>query len=105
MLRFLKPYTVQPLILPAKVSEKSNLKIGNILYYKHTLIIIDLANHTALLLSSIMMLRHMHLGSFADTIENAVLNTIAEGKNLTRDLGGKASNTEFTNQIINNLNR
>lgn len=50
-----------------------------------------------------MMLRHMHLSSYAETIEKAVLDTIAEGKVLTRDLGGKASNTEFTNQIINNL--
>jgi len=64
---------------------------------------IDLANPTALLLSSIMMLRHMHLNSYADTIENAVLKTIAEGKHLTRDLGGTATNTEFTNHIINNL--
>jgi isocitrate/isopropylmalate dehydrogenase len=94
--------------LPAKASEKknnNNSKIGNIHYYKHILIIIDLANPTALLLSSIMMLRHMHLGSYADTIENAVLKTIAEGKNLTRDLGGKATNTEFTNQVIDNFNR
>lgn len=50
-----------------------------------------------------MMLRHMHLNPYADSIEKAVLDTIAEGKVLTRDLGGKASNTEFTNQIINNL--
>ncbi|KAG9304486.1 hypothetical protein G9A89_020050 [Geosiphon pyriformis] len=63
----------------------------------------DLANPTALLLSSIMMLRHMRLHSFAENIESAVLKTIAEGKNLTRDLGGTASNTEFTNQIISNL--
>uniref|UniRef100_A0A1D1YK94 Isocitrate dehydrogenase [NAD] subunit 2, mitochondrial n=1 Tax=Anthurium amnicola TaxID=1678845 RepID=A0A1D1YK94_9ARAE len=63
----------------------------------------DLANPTALLLSSIMMLRHMHLNSYAETIEKAVLDTIAEGKHLTRDLGGKATNTEFTNQVINNL--
>ncbi|RGB42009.1 mitochondrial NAD-dependent isocitrate dehydrogenase subunit 2 precursor [Rhizophagus diaphanus] len=63
----------------------------------------DLANPTALLLSSMMMLRHMHLNPYADSIEKAVLDTIAEGKVLTRDLGGKASNTEFTNQIINNL--
>ncbi|CAI2165891.1 18035_t:CDS:2 [Funneliformis geosporum] len=65
---------------------------------------IDLANPTALLLSSIMMLRHMHLNPYAESIENAVLKTIAEGKHLTRDLGGQATNTEFTNQIINNLN-
>ncbi len=40
----------------------------------------DLANPTALLLSSIMMLRHMKLESFAEKIENALLKTIADGK-------------------------
>ena len=40
----------------------------------------DLANPTALLLSSCMMLRHMKLNDYADNIENAVLKTIAEGK-------------------------
>ncbi|CAG8461599.1 6998_t:CDS:2 [Paraglomus brasilianum] len=63
----------------------------------------DLANPTALLLSSIMMLRHMRLNNYADVIESAVLKTIADGKKLTRDLGGTASNTDFTNQIISNL--
>ncbi|CAG8532245.1 2076_t:CDS:2 [Dentiscutata erythropus] len=63
----------------------------------------DLANPTALLLSSIMMLRHMRLYTFADKIETAVLSTIAEGKCLTRDLGGSATNTEFTNHIITKL--
>ncbi|CAG8434794.1 11752_t:CDS:2 [Ambispora gerdemannii] len=63
----------------------------------------DLANPTALLLSSIMMLRHMRLNTYAEDIEAAVLKTIADGKHLTRDLGGTASNTEFTNQIISKL--
>ena len=39
-----------------------------------------LANPTALLLSSCMMLRHMSLNSDADRIENAVLKTIASGQ-------------------------
>lgn len=49
------------------------------------------ANPTALLLSSIMMLRHMGLGDKADAIESAALKTIADGKHITGDLGGKAS--------------
>jgi isocitrate dehydrogenase (NAD+) len=40
----------------------------------------DLANPTALLLSSCMMLRHMQLDSYADRIETAVLKVIADGK-------------------------
>ncbi|PLW20036.1 hypothetical protein PCANC_08487 [Puccinia coronata f. sp. avenae] len=49
------------------------------------------ANPTALLLSSLMMLRHMNLPQYADRIEKATLETIAEGKHITGDLGGKAS--------------
>ena len=38
------------------------------------------ANPTALVLSSVMMLRHMGLRTYADNIEKAILGTIAEGK-------------------------
>ena len=40
----------------------------------------DLANPTALLLSSVMMLEHMRLNKYADKISGAVLKTISEGK-------------------------
>lgn len=39
-----------------------------------------LANPTALLLSSIMMLRHMSLNEYADKIEKAIFKVLAEGK-------------------------
>uniref|UniRef100_A0A1I8GPS0 isocitrate dehydrogenase (NAD(+)) n=1 Tax=Macrostomum lignano TaxID=282301 RepID=A0A1I8GPS0_9PLAT len=39
----------------------------------------DLANPTALLLSGVMMLRHMQLGEFADRIEKACLDSIGDG--------------------------
>ena len=39
-----------------------------------------LANPTALLLSSIMMLRHMGLTDHASAIEKAIFDTLAEGK-------------------------
>lgn len=61
------------------------------------------ANPTALLLSSIMMLRHMGLSDKADAIEKAALETIAEGKHITGDLGGKASTQEFTKAILSRL--
>jgi isocitrate dehydrogenase (NAD+) len=32
-----------------------------------------------------------------------VLKTIAEGKHLTRDLGGRSGTTDFTNAVISNL--
>ncbi|KAF9652164.1 hypothetical protein BDM02DRAFT_3178341 [Thelephora ganbajun] len=62
-----------------------------------------LANPTALLLSSMMMLRHMNLNEYADKIEKAALTTIAEGKHVTGDLGGKASTKEYTQAIITKL--
>lgn len=39
-----------------------------------------LANPTALLLSSIMMLQHMELYEYADKIQKAIFDTLAEGK-------------------------
>jgi len=62
-----------------------------------------LANPTALLLSSMMMLRHMNLNEYADKIEKATLTTIAEGKAITGDLGGKASTKEFAASIISKI--
>lgn len=63
-----------------------------------------LANPTALLLSSVMMLRHMGLNDYADQIDKAVKTTIASGpENRTGDLKGSASTQHFTQQVIKNL--
>ena len=62
-----------------------------------------LANPTALLLSSIMMLRHMALNKEAERVENAIFKTLADGKALTGDLGGKAKTHEYAQAIIDNL--
>lgn len=62
-----------------------------------------LANPTALLLSSIMMLRHMELNDQATRIERAIFDTLAEGKSLTGDLGGKAKTHEYASAIIGRL--
>ena len=63
----------------------------------------DAANPTALLLSAVMMLRHIGLTEHAARVQDSVLGTIAEGKYLTRDLGGNAKCSEFTKAIIGNL--
>lgn len=63
----------------------------------------NLANPTALLLSSIMMLRHMGLTDHASRIETAIFDTLAEGKALTGDLGGKAKTNEYAAAIISRL--
>lgn len=57
------------------------------------------ANPTALLLSGVMMLRHVGHMETASKIENAVLSIIREGKYRTGDLGGKASTDDFTRAI------
>lgn len=62
----------------------------------------DMANPTALLLSSIMMLRHMSLFEHADKIESGVFSAIAHGER-TGDLGGKHGTKAFTEAIIKRL--
>lgn len=64
----------------------------------------DLANPTALLLSSIMMLRHLQLNEHADRIQEAAYKVLREGKTLTGDLGGVSKCSEYTKAIIANLN-
>merc|ERR1711981_1489214 len=59
----------------------------------------DLANPTALLLSSVMMLRHLKYHEHGDRIEKACFDTIAAKNNITGDLGGSAKCSEFTNEI------
>ena len=61
------------------------------------------ANPTALLLSAVMMLKHMKLDKYAENVEQAVMQTIAGKKYLTGDLGGKATTTEFTKAVIDYL--
>ncbi len=67
-----------------------------------------LANPTALLSAAIMMLRHISVFDVAETIEQALFITLAEGKNLTGDLsprGHGVGTAAFTAQLISNLGR
>eukprot|EP01133_Synstelium_polycarpum_P014263 gene14263-16837_t len=61
------------------------------------------ANPTALLLSGIMMLRHLGYNEHAQNIERAVLTTIAEGKFTTKDLGGNSGTDDFTKAVCSKL--
>jgi isocitrate dehydrogenase len=73
----------------------------------------DVINPTALVLSSVMMLRYLGQHAAAATIEDAVLYTLEEGRAVTQDLarqvGGDvehaASTTGFTDQVIENLGK
>lgn len=63
----------------------------------------NLANPLALILTSVLMLRHLGMIDQADRIERAALAVTAEGVALTRDLGGKASTTEMTEAVVEKL--
>jgi len=88
----------------------------------------DKANPTALILSAVMMLRHMELNSYADRIHKATVLTLQDPKvslsatsvdshvlldlihtlcgrtqARTGDLGGKATCSAFTKALISNL--
>jgi isocitrate dehydrogenase (NAD+) len=60
----------------------------------------NIANPTALLQTAIMMLRHLGERAAADLIERAMIHTLANRKVRTRDLGGTASTTEYTEAIV-----
>src|SRR5918993_899621 len=60
----------------------------------------DLANPTALLLSALTMLRYIGERTSADVIFGAVSRVLAAGTTLTRDLGGSASTTQFTDAVV-----
>lgn len=59
-----------------------------------------LANPTAMILSATLMLRHLGLNEEADRILNAVYKVIADGKTVTRDIGGSATTEEFTKAVL-----
>jgi isocitrate dehydrogenase (NAD+) len=59
-----------------------------------------LANPTALLLSSVMMLKHLGERPAAASVESALEKVYREGKQVTRDVGGTANTKEFTDAVI-----
>jgi isocitrate dehydrogenase (NAD+) len=62
-----------------------------------------IANPTALLMSALLMLRHIDETPMADRIMKAVGATLAEGKVRTRDLGGTATTAEYADAICARL--
>lgn len=61
------------------------------------------ANPTALLMATIMMLRHIGLEEHADRIETALLETLKNPNTQTGDLGGPLGTKEFVEAIVKNL--
>ncbi len=64
---------------------------------------LDKANPTALILSGVLMLRHLGYPETAEQVENAVRDVIADGRDTTYDLGGSAGTVQFADAIIERL--
>jgi isocitrate dehydrogenase len=72
----------------------------------------NVINPTALILSSVLMLKHLGEAEAAQKIEDAVFVTLEEGKSVTLDVARQAGNVEaststsgFADSIIENLGR
>ncbi|MBL0667052.1 isocitrate dehydrogenase [Aeromonas jandaei] len=63
----------------------------------------NIANPTSVILASIQMLEYLGMQDKAERIREAVRTTIESGDRVTRDLGGSASTSEFTQAIIARL--
>jgi isocitrate dehydrogenase (NAD+) len=62
-----------------------------------------IANPTAILMSGIMMLRHIGEIDAADRIQKAMLEVFAEGEVRTKDLGGTSKTADFASAIIEKI--
>jgi isocitrate dehydrogenase (NAD+) len=60
----------------------------------------DIANPTAVLRSSLLMMRHIGEHKAADRISTALDEVYSHGEKLTRDVGGKAGTSEFADSVI-----
>jgi isocitrate dehydrogenase (NAD+) len=63
-----------------------------------------MANPTALMLSAVMMLKHLGEHDASVRLQAAVEGVYAEGKCTTRDVGGSVGTAEFTDAIVARLN-
>ena len=64
---------------------------------------LDKVNPTALILSSVLMLRYLNEIEAADRVENALAAVIKEGKTVTYDLGGNALGMEMADAVIKKM--
>jgi isocitrate dehydrogenase (NAD+) len=62
-----------------------------------------LANPTALMQSARLMLMHLGERTAAENLQRAIESVYAEGKFLTRDVGGQATTTEFTDAVVGRI--
>ena len=63
-----------------------------------------IANPSAMILSTVMMLKNIGEIEIANEIENSLLEVLKEGKYLTPDLGGSSKTSQMTEEVIKKLN-
>ena len=63
----------------------------------------DVANPMAMILSAVMLLRHIGEGAAGDRIDAALTEVLREKRAITRDLGGNAGTRAMTQAIIGKL--
>lgn len=63
----------------------------------------DIANPTATILTSVLMLKYIGEFKKATLIEKALEKSLAEGTHTTKDIGGNSTTQYFTNRIISLL--
>jgi isocitrate/isopropylmalate dehydrogenase len=63
----------------------------------------DIANPMAMILSGVLMLRHIGENDAANRIDAALTAVLAEKKHVTRDLGGTSGTKGFSEAIVAKL--
>lgn len=62
-----------------------------------------LANPTSIILSAVMMLRHIGMIEAADFLENCVREVLTEKKHITKDIGGNATTEEYVEALLEKI--
>ena len=62
-----------------------------------------IANPSAMILSAVMMLNYLKEYNAAQTVQNALIEVLDEGKVVTPDLGGHASTMEMASEVIKKI--
>ena len=63
----------------------------------------DVANPVAMMRSAILMLRWLDMPEIADRLGKAIRTVFVDKRIRTRDLGGTASTSEFTEAVVREL--
>lgn len=65
----------------------------------------QLANPTAIMLASAMMLDHLEMQSQASLMRDAIFAVLKKGEHLTGDLGGKSGTIEYTDAVLREIEK